>query len=60
MGKLCKGLMAAAVFASVLSASTAFAQSPRQLRFIVPFPAGGGADLLTRVANSRRFMASRP
>ncbi len=49
MGKLCKGLMAAAVFAAVLSASTAFAQSPRQLRFIVPFPAGGGADLLTRV-----------
>jgi tripartite-type tricarboxylate transporter receptor subunit TctC len=49
MGKLCKGLMATAVFAAVLSASTAFAQSPRQLRFIVPFPAGGGADLLTRV-----------
>jgi tripartite-type tricarboxylate transporter receptor subunit TctC len=49
MGKLCKGLMAAAVFAAVLSASTGVAQSPRQLRFIVPFPAGGGADLLTRV-----------
>ena len=42
-----KGLIAA--FALALSVSTASAQSGRQLRFIVPFPAGGGADLLIRV-----------
>jgi tripartite-type tricarboxylate transporter receptor subunit TctC len=48
MDKLCNGLIAAA-FAAALSVSTASAQSSRQVRFIVPFPAGGGADLLTRV-----------
>ena len=43
-----KGLVAAAIVAA-LSVSHASAQSSRQIRFIVPFPAGGGADLLTRV-----------
>ena len=33
--------IAALVFAATLSASSALAQSPRQIRFIVPFPAGG-------------------
>src|SRR5687768_1757602 len=42
-----KGLIAA--FAVTLSVASAYAQSGRQLRFIVPFPAGGGADLLIRV-----------
>ena len=42
-----KGLIAALALA--LLVSTASAQSGRQLRFIVPFPAGGGADLLIRV-----------
>jgi tripartite-type tricarboxylate transporter receptor subunit TctC len=49
MGRLCKVLIAATVFAGAALASSAFAQSPRQIKFIVPFPAGGGADLLTRV-----------
>src|SRR6476646_6438087 len=48
MKTLCQGL-GAAVFAAALSISAASAQGPRQIRFIVPFPAGGGADLLTRV-----------
>ena len=42
-----KGLIAA--FAVALSAASVSAQSGRQVRFIVPFPAGGGADLLIRV-----------
>ena len=41
-----KALIAA--FAITLSVA-AHAQSSRQVRFIVPFPAGGGADLLIRV-----------
>src|SRR5260221_26237 len=43
----------AAVFAVALSFSTASAQAPGQIRFIVPFPAGGGADLLTRVLSEQ-------
>ena len=43
----------AAAFAAALSISTASAQAPRQIRFIVPFPAGGGADLLTRVLSEQ-------
>src|SRR4051812_8727364 len=43
----------AAVFAAALSVSTVSAQSPRQIRFIVPFPAGGGADLLIRVLSEQ-------
>jgi len=43
----------AAVFAAALSFSTASAQAPGQIRFIVPFPAGGGADLLTRVLSEQ-------
>jgi tripartite-type tricarboxylate transporter receptor subunit TctC len=42
-----KTLFAAGALA--LSVSSASAQSGRQVRFIVPFPAGGGADLLIRV-----------
>ena len=49
MRTLCNVLIAATVFAGAALASSAFAQSPRQIKFIVPFPAGGGADLLTRV-----------
>ncbi len=48
MVKSCRVLIAAA-FVSALLVSHASAQSSRQVRFIVPFPAGGGADLLTRV-----------
>jgi tripartite-type tricarboxylate transporter receptor subunit TctC len=44
-----KTLIVLAAFAAALSVSNAGAQSSRQIRFIVPFPAGGGADLLTRV-----------
>jgi tripartite-type tricarboxylate transporter receptor subunit TctC len=51
MKTLCQGL-SAAVFALALSIS-ATAQGPRQIRFIVPFPAGGGADLLTRVLSEQ-------
>src|ERR1041384_16600 len=46
-----KGLIAAAMVA--LAVSNASAQSPRQIKFIVPFPAGGGADLLTRVLSEQ-------
>src|SRR6266852_2579822 len=52
MRKFCNGLIAAA-FAAALAISTATAQAPRQIRFIVPFPAGGGADLLTRVLSEQ-------
>src|SRR4051794_21536991 len=52
MKTLCQGL-GAAVFAVALSISAASAQGPRQIRFIVPFPAGGGADLLTRVLSEQ-------
>jgi tripartite-type tricarboxylate transporter receptor subunit TctC len=44
-----KALIVSAAFAAAFSVLTAGAQSLRQIRFIVPFPAGGGADLLTRV-----------
>src|SRR3954466_12090073 len=46
-----KGLIAAAMVG--LAVSNASAQAPRQVRFIVPFPAGGGADLLTRVLSEQ-------
>jgi len=49
MGRLCRTLIAATVFAGAVSASSAFAQSSRQIKFIVPFPAGGGGDVLTRM-----------
>ena len=49
MGRLCRALIAATVFAAAVSASSAFAQSSRQIKFIVPFPAGGGGDVLTRM-----------
>ncbi len=47
MRKSLYGLIAAA--AIVVAASAAWAQSSRTVRFVVPFPAGGGADLLIRV-----------
>ncbi len=49
MGRLCRALIAATVLAAAASASGAFAQSSRQIKFIVPFPAGGGGDVLTRM-----------
>jgi tripartite-type tricarboxylate transporter receptor subunit TctC len=48
MGKFSKSL-SAALFIVALSVASASAQGQRQIRFIVPFPAGGGADLLIRV-----------
>jgi tripartite-type tricarboxylate transporter receptor subunit TctC len=49
MRKLCKVLIAVTVLTGAVSASNAFAQSSRQIKFIVPFPAGGGGDVLTRM-----------
>ena len=43
-----RSLIAAAI-ATTLSISAASAQSPRQIKFIVPFPAGGGGDVITRM-----------
>jgi tripartite-type tricarboxylate transporter receptor subunit TctC len=34
-------------------AEQAYAQAPKTIRFIVPFPAGGGADLLVRVLSEQ-------
>jgi tripartite-type tricarboxylate transporter receptor subunit TctC len=42
-------LIAAAAVATTISVSAASAQSPRQIKFIVPFPAGGGGDVITRM-----------
>jgi tripartite-type tricarboxylate transporter receptor subunit TctC len=47
MRRLCQALVAAIIFAGAVSA-TGLAQSSRQIKFIVPFPAGGG-DVLTRL-----------
>src|SRR3954465_4628877 len=47
MRALGKSLIAAAMVA--LAVANAPAQSPRQIKFIVPFPAGGGGDVLTRM-----------
>jgi tripartite-type tricarboxylate transporter receptor subunit TctC len=44
-----KGLIVAVAIASAMSVSAPFAQSSRQIKFIVPFPAGGGGDVLTRM-----------
>lgn len=41
--------LATALVVAALSATPAFAQSSRQIKFIVPFPAGGGGDVLTRM-----------
>ena len=48
MGKFGK-VLSAVLFIAAFSFSSASAQSQRQIKFIVPFPAGGGADLLIRV-----------
>jgi tripartite-type tricarboxylate transporter receptor subunit TctC len=48
MSRPCRILIAATIFAGAVSAAT-FAQSSRQIKFIVPFPPGGGGDLLTRM-----------
>jgi tripartite-type tricarboxylate transporter receptor subunit TctC len=58
MKKFGQGLIAAA-FVAALFVSNAPAQAPRQIHFIVPFPAGGGADLLTRVL-SEKWSQSHP
>jgi tripartite-type tricarboxylate transporter receptor subunit TctC len=42
-------LIAAAAVAATISVSAASAQSPRQIKFIVPFPPGGGGDVITRM-----------
>jgi tripartite-type tricarboxylate transporter receptor subunit TctC len=47
MRALGNGLIAAVLVA--LAVSNASAQSPRQIKFIVPLPAGGGGDVLTRM-----------
>lgn len=39
----------ALAFIAALSASSASAQSSRQIKFIVPFPAGGGGDVIARM-----------
>src|SRR5262245_56878091 len=49
MGKLLKGLIAAITLVGALSADSASSQTSRTVKFVVPFPAGGGADLLMRV-----------
>src|SRR5262245_29041315 len=49
---MCRVLRLVALAVALAAAgplSNAHAQSSRQVRIIVPFPAGGGADLLTRV-----------
>ena len=43
MGKFGK-VLSAVLFIAAFSFSSASAQSQRQIKFIVPFPAGGGAD----------------
>jgi tripartite-type tricarboxylate transporter receptor subunit TctC len=48
MSKLRHILIAATALAA-LSMSGALAQSSRQIKFIVPFPAGGGGDVITRM-----------
>jgi tripartite-type tricarboxylate transporter receptor subunit TctC len=48
MRRLCQALVAAIIFAGAVAA-TGLAQSSRQIKFIVPFPAGGGGDVLTRL-----------
>jgi tripartite-type tricarboxylate transporter receptor subunit TctC len=53
MNNFSKSLIAAATLAAALSVPHAQAQSSRQIKFIVPFPAGGGADLLTRVMSEK-------
>ena len=39
MGKLFKGLIAAVVLVGVLSADSAWSQTSRTVKFVVPFPA---------------------
>jgi tripartite-type tricarboxylate transporter receptor subunit TctC len=52
MSGLGKAVIAASLCCA-LSVSSASAQGQRQIKFIVPFPAGGGADLLIRVLSER-------
>jgi tripartite-type tricarboxylate transporter receptor subunit TctC len=49
MSRMFKLIALAATLAAAWPVANAHAQSSRQVRIIVPFPAGGGADLLTRV-----------
>lgn len=46
-------MVLATALAALWLAANAHAQSSRQVRVIVPFPAGGGADLLTRVPTEK-------
>ena len=52
MGGFGKAVIATALCCA-LSVSSASAQGQRQIKFIVPFPAGGGADLLIRVLSEQ-------
>ena len=49
MRAVTRSLIAAAIAIGAMSAPTAVAQTSRQIKFIVPFPAGGGGDVLTRM-----------
>src|SRR4051812_18560319 len=49
MGATTRIMIATALVVGAISAPTAIAQSSRQIKFIVPFPAGGGGDVLTRM-----------
>ena len=49
MRKLGKALIAATFSSPRCPSPSASAQSSRQIKFIVPFPAGGGGDVLTRM-----------
>jgi len=45
--------LAALGLALPVAEQEAYAQVPKTIRFIVPFPAGGGADLLVRVLSEQ-------
>jgi tripartite-type tricarboxylate transporter receptor subunit TctC len=49
MRQIFKLIALTAALAAAWPVANAHAQSSRQVRIVVPFPAGGGADLLTRV-----------
>ncbi|MBX9827248.1 MAG: tripartite tricarboxylate transporter substrate binding protein [Xanthobacteraceae bacterium] len=53
MGRIFKLVALAASLAAAGPLADAHAQSSRQVRIIVPFPAGGGADLLSRVLTEK-------
>src|SRR5436309_1837756 len=52
--------VAFAVASLVLSGQSAWTQSARTIRIIVPFPPGGSADILARVLGEQINKANRP